>query len=532
MRSLGLVPLMQTLDNPQNVIEGLRARGELSAADETLLQQLELIQDAVSCNQETLTCEINPWRSQAVRQALDQVENLVNARNVGRLRIMTEHRPDHNREGFDMVGVLFETNNIVGNSGKVRVAWEGRFQIRPHRVGGTDRIFRFTFGPPSTFRLLPAHDPDRSNNYNLSSAILDRRGNYLDRAALVTQLSDPTCRELRQLMPGETEWNKNPLTCNCDGGSSRNYCVFDPFPRPDSQPALANRDTLRAVETRLTGSPGGVQLWDITCSDPFWVNTSPNDRAGTDRETRASLNSLFPGANVRFMNGLKSALRLTGCGGIKSELFSMVPPVQQGERTLGRYTASSAGLSLFLPQVGLGSFALGFDRGLHVGSLDGGAALGAVADNPAMGGEGLGRIVLDLDLFADAEKWLKKRWYTAWLGFLIDWLMKLLSGVLALELSAILDSAQFLTPDGVHVDLGVRDRTFHQLLSGGKRGADDKRYLGHGPRRLVSSQAIRAEAKFKKQSFDLPACDVRSNWKQVSGPVDFLKFIWKTSSTP
>jgi len=160
--------------------------------------------------------------------------------------------------------------------------------------------------------------------------------------------------------------------------------------------------------------------------------------------------------------------------------------------------------------------------------LDGGAALGAIADNPAMGGEGLGRIVLDFDLLADAEKYFKKRWWTAWLGFLIDWIMKLLSGVIALVPSAILDSAQFLTPDGVHVDLGVQDLTFHQLLSGGKRGADDKRYLGHGPRRLVSSQAIRAEAKSKKQSFDLPACDVRSNWKQVNGPVDFLKFIWKT----
>jgi hypothetical protein len=538
MRSVGIQPFLQALDDPQAYIDELNAQiqqlqqqaqnnnsaqvqQDLTDAVKAL-EQLRLISDGVSCRSD-LSCTINPWKSSAIRQAFDQIESVVNAGGSGTLRIVTEQTPAGNVEGFDLTSVKFTTNEVL--AGNISVGWEGRFHVRPYK----HRNIGFSFGPPTTFSLMPGHDPDRSNNYPLTLSELDRKGSFLDRAGLVRSISRPACEALQRLAPAGNELHKNPLFCSCGDSFSSNYCVFDPHPRPASQPELASQESLRQHESRITGSRGSVQLLDVACSEPFAVNDSLLESA-QDREARRPVDYYFPGMGAEGLDNLKAAIRLTGCFGSTAEVFNMQAPSVSRGRTAGRYTSSSAGLGLSMPGVSLGSVEIGIDRGLHGGSvLDGGAAAVAGAlGNPAIGGEGLGKITLDIDVFADAEKWLKKRWYTAWLGFLIDWIMKLLSGVIALVPNILLDASQVLiSPDGVYVDLGSVDLKLQSLFTGGKRDGDGQRHMGFGLRRMISSEKITAKAGFVDR-INLPACDVRDNWKQVSGPGDFLKFLWKT----
>ena len=527
MRSVGIEPFLRTLDNPQPAIDELngqiqqlqqqaqnnnsaQVQQDLAKAVKDL-EQLRLISDGVSCRSD-LSCVINPWKSSAIREAFDQIESMVNAGGGGTLRITTEQAPAGNPEGFDLTAVKFTTNEVV--AGNISAGWEGRFHIRPYR----NHNLGFTFGPPSTFAIIPAHDPDRSNNYALTLSDLDRKGSYLDRAGLVRRISQPACQALQRLAPAGNELHKNPLFCSCGPNSTQNYCVFDPHVRPASQPELASTESLRQLEMRITGTRGAVELLDVSCSEPFAVNASLQE-TGQEREARRPVDYYFSGMSARGLSNLKFAIRQTGCFGTTAELFNMQAPRVSNGRTAGRYTASSVGLGLSMPGVGLGSVEIGIDRGLHAG--------GAVG-NPAIGGEGLGKFVFDIDIFADAEKWLKKRWYTAWIGFLVDWIMKLLSGVVALVPNLILDSAQIvISPDGVYVDLGSVDLKLHSLFTGGKRDSDGQRHIGFGLRRMISSEKITAKAGFVDR-INLPACDVKENWKQVSGPGDFLNFLWKT----
>ncbi len=227
-------------------------------------------------------------------------------------------------------------------------------------------------------------------------------------------------------------------------------------------------------------------------------------------EEIGQVNGHFPFNDARAKALVTDTVRNFGCAGRQMVPYELVnaerPPNQNGANT--SFATTATGLDVGT-EIDLGVYQAKFERTPAIGSI--------------------GFIAVNIGLSASVESWLKKRWWTSWINWLLKWVMKLLSAVISLLTNVFvhMPATGLLAPDTAVIDMKEMDLEFHAALANASP-SPTLQEVSFGVRRLLASAPDPDIFAFNEPEWDTPACDVRDNWSRVEGPVSFMTWLWDT----
>ena len=227
-------------------------------------------------------------------------------------------------------------------------------------------------------------------------------------------------------------------------------------------------------------------------------------------EEIGQVNRHFPFNNRNAKALVTDTVRDFGCAGRQMVPYELVnaerPPNQNGANT--SFATTATGLDVGT-EIDLGVYQAKFERTPAIGSI--------------------GFIAVNIGLSASVESWLKKRWWTSWIVWLLKWVMKSLSAVISLLTNVFvhMPATALLAPDTAVIDMKEMDLEFHAALANASP-SPTLQEVSFGVRRLLASAPDPDIFAFNEPEWDTPDCNIRENWSKVDGPGSFMTWLWRT----
>jgi hypothetical protein len=472
------------LEVPGNFFRFHLARSVLAPTMDSLAEHLygalpypPASQNAVSCNQEDLACSVNPLHLVDVVAVLDEAASdtpdlSVSADGNGGAWVTKGDARAHlvkGGSGWGLTAFDFEL------PGYLKLSWRGIFDL------DTTRTVRLDVGNSQLY-IRPTHDPEDRNGYETALSEQDSNGRWLDRALLWPNISYSTCVDARGPIPGDGEFSgtyrttDRPYLCNCSEEFS--YCLVNPYESgayPGIPQAVASLDENLPPPTSFIDYPHQAfcthaPVVRATFLGPGTTGTfiTTQDWSLDDYlERLADEGYVPPGDELR--EAIKEALERDildfACTGTRVRRIETERVVDGGSDFQHAVTSSA---------------------GLEFNTVIGGPRFDAEMVDP-------GYMTFEFEMFMDAERWLKKRWYT-WIG---GWFVDLFRDIVS-AIGTILGNVALVVtnvfPNVLEIDLA--DLSLDMAVQAGHAAADPQT-MGVGLRRVSSSPL-----KIRKTDFD------------------------------
>lgn len=405
--------------------------------------------DGVTCDPDALRCEINPLALMDLTQKMP---------DQGALTFELERVEVDGEPALRVYDLVY---NDPAGTPPIYASWDGAVLVT------ADPIV-VDLSQKTRLSLLPTHmpndtgGPNESNSYSLAGIEFpDRQKSMIDQALIVSNLTQAECFSYARNPSYQTF--ALPVECHCpEEANGRGYCITELYPRDVPQAELLQR----AITTE--------DAYLALCTDPLIVKSAPykllfeaalqgadpdltNTRVTTPFEEHFNVNA--PGKITLDLAYAGQRVVDFGCSGRTSTYARVGPQLTEDfgswTGTVGQGTTSAAGFELVTPV--------------------------------AMGGLTLtlvpGEVVFGLPFYAQIEEWLRRR-FKSFLSWFLKWVMRLLGGVIDIDVSVDLPAAGL--PNTATLKFDPLDLRMHGVV--GQISRDSVDGIEIGMRRIATNQ--------------------------------------------
>jgi hypothetical protein len=429
---------------PGNLVRFHLARAALAP----VLVQMENDLEGVVCQPDDLTCDLDLLDMQDFS---DDIE----ASSVGSpLDDGLHFRVDKTADGYRVFDISFKAEDsqslqvVAEFTGEVLIYSEGRMHL--------------DFEDDAYFGFLPLHDPRGANGYATTLPHPEHNANYLDRAMVILDLSDPACQAAAAIeieTPSEATVVPNgkyftfsgPFKCHCNPADPEQaYCVAETFPRPwvplSDLPVDFGFDPSTFPDAKFH---------NVYCSakDPLGLES---DTIGPERLMADA--TPLPAGPPTALETLEVRLdTLAAARGLDAATRALLLQ-DVHEFACSKQYANRLAVGPITP-IDLG--AIKVELGRKVASAIG--VQGAIqATMPTIKAEVTpGALLIHFDLGSYAERWFEDEWWTFPLGWLTQWFLEIFSAIASILSSVLLN----LVSPVSSIEFGDLQLLTHGLIS-------------------------------------------------------------------